>query len=311
MSDPINQHYVPKTYLKSFANSQKILYQFKRRYRKISQTTISKICYEPNYFTIQREETKLLNQIKDSFFIEKNSFKKHENNYEAILKKLVIASINQFQLTKTEVRSFLEILITIKRRNPAIRNILTDNYRQYLNENMRKDIEPHFELARKVNPDIDPEEYLNTYLNDINTNPNRLHDAYLSSFLGNEKKVTEEVLNTLMQFKLIINHAPPGIQFITSDNPGFTIVDDDIITDYGGLSQKFRFVFPLTPICCLVVDGWNKEDPYVLQKPIYVGHATSTAVNLTNRGTAAVARDKVFSYSRNALIELAKFEPDF
>jgi len=310
MSNPVDQHYVPKTYLKSFANLQKVIYQVKREYRKISQTTISKICYEPNYFTIRREETKLLNKIADPFHIEKNAFKKQENNYGKILKKITLASLKETQISRTEVRSFLEILITIKRRNPTVRKVLMENYLNYINSmEFKKRIEPGMELARKVDK-IDPDEYVQNFLKEINSDSNRLNDTYLLSFLGNEQKVIERVLDTLMQFKLFINHAPPGMQYITSDNPGFTVVED-IVTNYGGLGQEFLFVFPLTPLCCLIVDASEPEDPYVLHKPVHIRHVGSSSVVLTNKSTASVSREKIFSYSKHVLMQFLESELHF
>ena len=74
MNNPINHHYVPQVYLKAFADSKKKLYQLKMRYRKITQKSIAQICYEPNYFLIQKDETKLFNKVTDPYHIEKVFF---------------------------------------------------------------------------------------------------------------------------------------------------------------------------------------------------------------------------------------------
>lgn len=164
MSNPINNHYVPQVYFKAFGDSQKQVYQLKRKYRKISKKSIAQICYEPNYFTIQRDETKLFNNVTDPYHIEKHAFKKHENLYERILKKITFPSLNQTRLTKSEVKTFLEILITIKRRNPTVKKQLIKEIRNHFNSGeFKKNMQPGIEIARQIDT-IDPEEYIDNYI---------------------------------------------------------------------------------------------------------------------------------------------------
>jgi hypothetical protein len=302
-NEPIDQHYIPKVYLKAFANAQKVLYQLKKNHHKVTQTTVSKICYSPHYFTIQREETKQMHQIKDAYHIEKNAFKKQENRYEKLLKKFSVPHLSNYLISRSEAREFLDILTTIKRRNPAVRKILSANYLEYFNSDaLRKDIAPGLELDKELEG-TDPEEYLQKFILELNNDPKRIHDLYLTSFLGKERRVTEKVLDTLMQFKLYIHFAPIGSQFITSDNPGFTVVDD-IVTNYGGLSQEFMFIFPLTPTCCLLIDASEKDDPLSLSKTIHTKHVDVSSVSLTNKSTLSVAREKVFAYGKEELKKL-------
>jgi len=305
MSNPINNHYVPQVYLKAFADSQKQIYQLKRKYRKISQKRIAQICYEPNYFTIQKDETKLFNNVTDPYHIEKYSFKKHENMYERILKKITLPSLNQTRLSKSEVKTFLEILITIKRRNPTVKKQLIKEIRNHFNSGeFKKNLQPGIEISRKIDS-IDPEEYIENYIQTINNDNSKVADIYLSIFLGNESKVIEKVSGTLMHYQLFVYHAPPLSQFFTSDNPGFTVVGD-IIVNYGGLSDKFVFIFPLSPKYCLLIDSTDLDDKFNLDKMIYHKHIDNASVEIFNQSTAQISIDKVFCYNKFFLSEFLK-----
>jgi hypothetical protein len=300
MSNPINHHYVPQVYLKSFANSEKKVYQLKKSDKIISQRSISQICSEPNYFTIQKEETKLLNQITDPYYIEKHSFKKHENLYGRILKKLTSPSLNLLRLPRTEIMTFIEILVTIKRRNPTVKKMLMQNFLSYVNsEKFVKDMQPGIELSRQID-EIAPEAYLKSYIGNLNNDNSKVQDIYLTRFLGSEKLTVDSVITTLMKFKLYLCYAPPLSQFITSDNPGYLVVGNEII-NYGGLSNDFAFVFPLTPKYSILIEASESDDKFNIDKAIYVRYLNTATVELYNEGTAKVAIDKVFSYSKQAL----------
>ena len=172
--------------------------------------------------------------------------------YEGILKKLTLPSLNQTRLPRSDVKTFLEILITIKRRNPTVKKQVIKDVRSHFNsEEFKKDIQPGIEISKKIDL-INPEEYVEKYIKMINNDNSKVTDIYLSRFLGKESTVIEKVIETLMQYKLYIYHAPLSSQFFTSDNPGFFVVGN-IIVNYGGLSDNFVFIFPLSPKCCLLI----------------------------------------------------------
>jgi hypothetical protein len=246
--------------------------------------------------------------LNDPYHIERNAFKIHENVFGKLLKKITKASLSPFTLPMRDVKLFLEILVTIKRRNPVIRQTLSHQLKEYINSKAFKNqVASISELAKRVDGS-DALAYLEKYKNEVNNDPSHLHDAYLSNFLNAEQKLTENIINTLMAHKVFIHHAAIGNQFLTSDNPGFVVVND-IVISHGGLSDAFLYSFPLTPSCCLFIDASEKDHLQLIDKTIYIRHVDPDAVELTNRSTASVAT-KIFSYGKKHLEIFLKNNPN-
>ena len=68
--NPIKHHYVPRVYLKRFADHNNQFYLFSKQYKGISEKNISQVGYRIYYFKIQRETTKVLQGIEDEYYIE-------------------------------------------------------------------------------------------------------------------------------------------------------------------------------------------------------------------------------------------------
>ena len=96
------------------------------------------------------------------------------------------------------------------------------------------------------NLSVGVDEYIKKYLDTEARDPNRLHDMYLSAYVNKAEDTTIATLtNDFYALKQYILHAPIGAQFITSDNPGFTIVGDKILS-LGGFGDTYTFVFPIS-----------------------------------------------------------------
>lgn len=54
--NPIKHHYVPKAYLKQFANTDAQFFQIRKHYEDISLKHISQVCDNKDYFKIQYSE---------------------------------------------------------------------------------------------------------------------------------------------------------------------------------------------------------------------------------------------------------------
>ncbi len=121
MSTPKNHHFIPKVYLKEFANYQQHLYQLYKSHKNISIKSTSQICYKPNYFKLSSLEEHFPKNVNDLYHIEKTTFAKHENAYSKLVKKITHPSLSYITISKYEVEYFLEILLTFKRRGPIYR----------------------------------------------------------------------------------------------------------------------------------------------------------------------------------------------
>jgi len=300
MSTPKNHHFVPEVYLKEFANSLKQIFSLRKKTSNINIKTVGQICYKPNYFKFHSNDYLTIHNINDHYYIEKNVFKKHENSFPKLVKKVTEPSISATTVSKSELAFFFEILITIKKRNPTYRERIISNYKNYLvSDQFRKDTEAGIELAKSIDK-IDPVEYIENYINEVLTDENKQSDIYLRRFLDDQSANTQGVINKLLEHRIYMYHAPFGSQFITSDNPGFTLLPNGELLYFGGLSSEFKFIFPLTPKCCLFISHADKdtESKYLISKNINIIHTDKLTVDLINNCTYQSAIDKVFAYDK-------------
>jgi hypothetical protein len=116
------------------------------------------------------------------------------------------------------------MLVTIKRRNPSSKIELTNTFRESYKakEAVTKFIEFYSQTTGVAEISPDMEQYIKDYLTDKSQNKDHLHDMYLSAFANkNEYTTILEISNDLNKLKQHIFHPSIGLQFITSDNPGF------------------------------------------------------------------------------------------
>jgi hypothetical protein len=302
MSTPTNHHFVPQVYLKEFSNFQKQFYQLIKGYANISIKSIAQVCYKTNYFKLKQEDNLFVLKFKDKNYIEKNVFKKQENGYPKLLKKLTFSSILIPVLTRSEARLLLEIILTIKRRNPSSRKQLIEDYKQYItSEEFKKAVAPGIEIGKKLDS-IDPEVYFEKFIKNIKTNEDKQGDIYLERFVDEEDNIIPDLANFLLKYKIFIYHAPAGTEFITSDNPGFTMFPNGNLLSSGGFAHPFTYLFPLTPKCCFYISHqFLESNKLAFTKEVEIKKADQNFVNSVNEGTYKIANERVFSLSKSTI----------
>ncbi|MFP5040012.1 DUF4238 domain-containing protein [Parasediminibacterium sp. JCM 36343] len=132
-NNPRKHHYLPECYTKAFTNSQKQLWKRKKENNKTTVCTPAQIGYEIDTNKIRTKETLSLNGLEDFYYVEKNAFKKQENNYTNTLVKVIKYSDSPIVIDKFKYHLFLETLLTIKRRNPQSRNAIINAYSEKYN----------------------------------------------------------------------------------------------------------------------------------------------------------------------------------
>lgn len=301
-TNPIKQHYVPICYLKSFSNFQNQMWRRKKDKPNASICSPSQICYEIDIYTIQKDETLLVNNINDRYIIEKQSFKKQENKYREILAEIVEYSETPFVVDKTDYRLFLEFIVTLKRRSPFFKNHLASAFAKKIEQEFKKNSLREFlkRISKEVGDDVDVDAYLEDYSTNKITEPAKLSDIYLSGFINMKDSILTTVTNDLYKYKQILLFTPIGSQFITSDNPGFTIIENDVIP-FGGFGGLFQFYFPLTPTCCLLIDSSKTETKSTIEKVIYPSLINVFSVDKINAYTKRLSNKSIFSNSKSIL----------
>jgi len=206
MNAPKKHHFIPKVYLKEFANSKTELFQLSKDYSKISIKSISKICYKPYYFKLSSLDSVYQRDVKNVNHIELNAFKRQENLYSKLLKKLTHAALNSVVVSRHEAEYFIEILMTFKRRGPIYRKEIIEGYKNYIqSDKFRRLVEQTFPLSRELD-DIDPEAYFTDFVNEQTASEDKQSDMYLKIFIDEEDTVMKDVAKLLMKFKLFMFH---------------------------------------------------------------------------------------------------------
>ncbi len=299
---PINHHYVPICYLKSFSNFQNQMWRRKKDKPKASPCSPSQICYEIDLYKIQKNETLLLNNIDDKYIVEKKSFEKQENRYRKILAEIVKFSTLPRVINKTDYHLFLEFLVTLKRRNPYLKNQLTISLPRKIEQEFKKTDLRDFlkKMSKEVGDDVDVDAYLENYSTNKVLDSGKLSDLYVSGFLNIKDSILTKVTHDLYRLKQILLFAPINSQFITSDNPGFTIIGDEAIP-FGGFGGLFQFFFPLSPTCCLYIDSSNMENHTTIEKTVYSFLVDAQTVDQINEFSKRLSNKSIFSSSKSIL----------
>ncbi len=297
---PRKHHYIPECYLKQFANSQKQLWKRKKNEQKVSPCTTAQICYEFDAFKLKTKETLDFNDVGDENYIEKYSFRKQENNYGKNISKIITYNNSTRIIEKNTYKLFLETLVTIKRKNPLTRNIIINAIKKNIDNGSYKD-----ELLKGMPSDsqlnFDWVSYLDQHIQKNRNDDNKLYDMYLSTFINyDEQSIITSLATQLFQYKQIVLHPEKGNQFITSDNPG-VIINNDVSRSIGGLGEDFKFIFPLSPFACLLIDSSSPEKSQIIGKIIYHFVVDSSVVNRINGLTKLHSNIRIFSLSKDVL----------
>lgn len=263
-----DHHYVPQCYLKSFNNIQKNVFTLSKQGKKIISRSCAQICYTPNLYTLTTPFALSEYGVHEDH-IEKESFKIQENKYPKFLSELTKFSLNSFKIGESTIKLILETIATIKRRNPSFGNILKqhvlDSYNDVDRIEVFKSMFRSFGAPEDYLQSASFTDYINEFMERFRQDPRGIHDLYLTGFIDTDS--IKNVVRTLYSSKIFVLYAPIGREFITSDNPGFTITEDNQIINFGGLGGLFEYYFPITPQCCLfITNSIPDENLYMLKE---------------------------------------------
>ena len=303
MSIPKKHHFLPECYLTPFTDSKRKFWKKVNGRSKLYHVTPGQVGYEIDSNKIRTKNPILFENISDEYFIEKEAFKKQENNYGQVIKSITKYLTTPQLIEKTKYHLFLETLVTIKRRNPVSRQSIISAFRSSINQ---PDYVSQFRsfLKEEIGEENMPENvdrYIQNYLETEARNPDRLYDMYLSAYLNQKEYTTiAHLTSDLYSLRQYILHSPIGVQFVTSDNPGLTVVRDQILS-LGGFGDNFTFYFPLSPTSCLMLKSTHKEESSVLEKTIYPTLIEKHDVSKVNSFTKQVSDKYLLALDKNAL----------
>lgn len=275
---PKKHHFVPQVYLKNFCLNGRVFVldvnKVKQGYQMApSQKTPGQICYIDDYYKIEKNlaNPQFALDKYDPLHIETQVFKRLENRYPHILKRLFANKSLAFQ----DAVDLTDFILQIKLRNPywfdntlnkkkqemidaAIDSLIaevrdgSDSFSQIPME-LKVSLANRFRIENKADPHLSKQWQLSSLIDrDLDT--------------GNRN---ERFRIALMDHLWVVYKAPKkGPYFITSDNPGYSLRGNDGLIYNTNFTAPFTFFFPISPTECLVVSSLKTDPSYSLKSSI-------------------------------------------
>lgn len=318
----MDQHYIPKVYLKQFESGRKKLYSLHNKAHKssprVKEVNKSQLGYYSDFYTIKSEN--ILNQLglSDKDVIENVYNPRVENRFEKLLAHLLSPSK---KMSLQDAKEVLLMLISIKQRNPMFRKVFENP--QTITEAANRSFEEifehraTFEKILKREGRMSFEEFIEygrertyEYAYDPNT-PQNIHTEGIINLYQNKETIVKKIASLLLSCEWYIFEATPQRLFITSDNPGFCIDNNERVHNLN-FDDCTEFCFPLTPKHILIIAAQFTER-VGSEKQIHHRSARPDLVELINRATFEVSYKKLLSNDENSLRhswrDMCRFKP--
>jgi hypothetical protein len=307
-SNPKKHHFVPECYLKRFAfDKNGELYKLRVKpyhwAKKVKQANISSICYEPDFYTIEKQALLDRYKIDDPYYIEKFGF-----TYEQeFLTKILDALPKREIIGSLQYRKFLIMILDLKRRNNSFRaNYSVDNKvgKEIIERNIRQLKEAEHKMkGSRIPPFAEKiEKYLLTEMKSQSFYDEIFHRSFLK--YSEDDKSQNVIVDFLLRLKPIIFKTTKDYPFITSDNPGGVLLKNDRVQSTGFNDQFSTFFFPIDPLHLFALHlGFNEQKKSAFRK---VNHrdVNSTFVDYVNKAAIANCNKIVISNSKLHLSNL-------
>ena len=307
---PMNQHYVPKVYLKHFETNRRMLYALSNSAHKrsphVREFTKTQLSYLPDFYTINNTQILWRLGLTDKDAIEKDYNVRVENRLEKLITQLVSP---QRKLPWEVAEEVIRMLLSLKQRNPVFRQafqnpqLILDAFNHRFNQVFQH--QAIFEEILKREGHMNFNEFVEfgwdkiyKIAHDPNT-PQDMHTEGIVNLHQNEETAAKEVATMLLGCEWFIFETTSQHPFITSDNPGFCLDVNEHVHNLN-FATGAGFFFPLTPKYMLLITAHSSDQTNSV-KQIHHRSAQPNVVNMVNRGTFLVSYKKVLSNDENAL----------
>jgi len=295
------QHYVPKVYLKRFSydnvgNFFSLRVDSNYQTEKVRKSHSSKECFEFDRFKFRNNLMRRDLEILDDNYIETKVFDYEKRELTELFDFLDYRK----DITKSQAKRLLEILFSIKRRNPSFsKKFNSDSLEHYSNEVMegiKKELEEH------ILNDEEREYMISKLLKLVERDssmPNYNMDMYRKVIVDTSKKLYNDEtkrIENLANSNFVVMQTDYDVPFITSDNPGFTLKNQ---VEVYNLELNFidQFCFQISPRSLLIINLKKPEFDNLIVKRVEYKKASPEAVFQYNMATFHNANNKVFSNS--------------
>ena len=312
MSEPRKHHFVPEVYLKRFAINKSgdiFSLRVKSEYKNqnVKKINKSQVCYEYNKYTFKTDKIINANKLEDPNFIEKNRFAYENKELDLLFDKLDYSK----KLFVSEVRKLIQILLNLKRRNPAFSNefLKPDSNQNFLDVNI---VRLEKDLIKAGMPKKRVKSVINKVRNEMTENlkdEDYKLDLYRNNLLNYNNEIDQNdkpLIDRILSWEIIVYQTEYQNPFITSDNPVYTLRNFREV-----FNMNFNFVdgfaFPISPKSLLYFSKANSSNRFDLYKTITYSKATKDIVLLFNNGTIINSSKFIFSNMKEQLVITANF----
>lgn len=304
------QHYVPEVYLNNFSfdevgnlYSVRIKPYFNNLRIKISNK--SSVCYKPNNYKFNQTENREEKVKTDPNYIENNLFKYENEFINSISEKIN----NNKNLNLLEAESLVRVLLSIKNRNHHFKKLFQGS--KLIGIQLEKEIQKVRSSTIKYKIQ-NPEKYEaiislieNELRKKINDN-SQMSDLFNDQLLRVEERKNssqEWLIKEMCKSRFLVFSTDDSKPFLTSDNPGFTVHEGDIIGNLFLGSAK-AFAFPISKTKLLVITPDDIDGNELLIKRIKYIETPEKFLRLSNKATIINTEERIFSNSKEYLEEL-------
>lgn len=304
-------HYVPKLYLRQFTKELKGHFFGAGPKPDLLQTIknkhVSEVCYLDNFYTLNKNESLERFSLDDKNFIEKKAFKYESSRIRQIINKFKNRNVN---LTKSYHEQLIDIYISIKMRNIFVRNQHKDT--ALINQTLDKEVE-NFKVMKTWIEEVSGENYesLMSRVRNSLANDKVLHEEFQKVSIIEAMKGTNEPINEakrkIQRLNLyLFEPLSDKDYFITSDNPGFTLIGNKVFnTNFG---QFDSIGFPINSRQLVMFMGLSLQSDLEILKRINYRKLTSKEVDRFNSCTTFNAFEFVYCESKKYLTDfVARF----
>lgn len=311
--DTEKHHYVPKVYLKQF--SKDFLGHFyaagpKPLYLKtVNPRHAEQVCYIHDFYTLNERTLSALG-IDDAKFLETKAF-----DYEKRLLPRIFSKLNHknVYLNKSYHDRFIDIYLSFKQRNAYYRNIFMNHDLNAMTDREIEKMKP----AKKWIEEVSGQNYdhfmgkIKHQIISDNELPGELHKRTLiETAIGQNSAINDAKRLLLKMSFYVLEPLNNSDFFITSDNPGFSLLGKKVFnTNFG----RFDSVgFPINSKQLVFLTGISSQSHLEIHKKINFAKIGTKEVHLLNCCTVFNANEHVFCESKKYLTEfVVRFENEY
>jgi len=258
------QHFVPEVYLRRFTRNASGFFfkaSHKPNFLQIESRPVSRVCFYDDYYNLKAPEIlRDRTVLEDLNFIERNAFD-YESNLNETLNCFVTCGDS---IPHQKVRELIEVILKLKQRNPFNRESFRKEHSDTESTKVILDREGEKLKDFLLQNTKHPEETIKTIIENskdkILANDKFHEEAHkrilIDTYLGDNEAMDNAVKVILALGVTVLRPINTSTYFITSDNPGFSLLGDKVFnTNYGNFD---RVGFPMSSKVAVLFGGFDK-----------------------------------------------------